>query len=80
MKPLTSTRRTGEAWDVAQNSAVCEHGAFAGGVGKLMVRLDRDRQKFTSAVQLPPLHWLNESTAPLMTTSPGEAPRPATLV
>ena len=77
---MTSTRRTGEAWEVAQNSAVCGHGASAGGVGKLMVRLDRDRQKFTSAVQLPALHWLNESTAPLMTTSPGEAPRPATLV
>jgi hypothetical protein len=65
---------------VAQNSAVCGHGAFGGGAGKLMVRLDSDRQKFASAVQLPSLHWLKESTAPLMTTSPGEVPSPATLV
>lgn len=78
---MTATRRTGEACDVAQNSADRAHGPPGCGVGKLMVRLDSDRQKFTSAVQLPlESHWLKESTAPLITTSPGEAPRPATLV
>ena len=83
---MNSTLRTGDAWDVAQNSAVCRHGAPLGGAGKLIVRLDNERQKLFSAVQLLVAgldggrHWLKESTAPLMTTSPGEAPRPATLV
>ena len=86
VNPLNSTRRTGEAWDAAQNSAVCWHGAPFGGAGKLIVRFDSERQKLSSAVQLAlpagvaGRHWLKESTAPLMTTSPGEAPRPATLV
>ncbi|MGL5817064.1 MAG: hypothetical protein ACRCYR_05855 [Phycicoccus sp.] len=42
------------------------------------------RQKFVSALQVVvvPLvaHWLYTSTLPLMRTSPGSAPRPATSV
>ena len=83
---MNSTRRTGDAWDVAQNSAVCRHGAPLGEAGKSMVRFDSERQKLSSAVQLlvagavAGRHWLKESTAPWMTTSPGEVPSPATLV
>jgi hypothetical protein len=46
----------------------------------LIVRFDTDRQKLSSAPQPLAEHWLRELTAPLMTTSPGEAPRPATAV
>jgi hypothetical protein len=45
-----------------------------------MVRFDNDRQKFTNAMQLLPVHWLYTSTEPLITTSPGDCPSPATLV
>ncbi len=74
------TRRIGEACEVAQNSAAPWHPPRLGEAITLIVRLDSERQKFTSAVQPPEEHWLNESTAPLITTSPGEEPRPATAV
>src|SRR5581483_4778751 len=78
VNPLMWTRRIGAACDTAQNSPV-EQPAF--GVVTLIVRFDNDRQKFTSAVQLlGPKHWLRTSMEPLMTTSFGERPRPATLV
>jgi hypothetical protein len=85
VNPLNATRRTGDAWDVAQNSAVFSHGEPVDGAGKLIVRFDSERQKLFSAVHslapsADPEHWLNESTAPLMTTSPGDDPRPATVV
>jgi hypothetical protein len=46
-----------------------------------MVKFDNDRQKLISAMQLfAAVHWLYTSIDPLMTTSPGDWPRPATLV
>ena len=55
MKPLTWTRRIGAACDAAQNSPVWQPDFPA----TLIVRFDRERQKFTSAVQSPgPKHWL----------------------
>src|SRR5437660_8177978 len=78
VNPLMWTRRIGAACDTAQNSPV-EQPAF--GVVTLMVRFDNERQKFTSAMQLlGPRHWLRTSMDPLMTTSFGERPRPATAV
>jgi hypothetical protein len=76
--PFIWTRRMGEAWETAQNSAL-EVQVFT--VTTLMVRFDNERQKFTSAVQLPvSSHWLETLIAPLMVTSDGERPRPATVV
>ena len=87
---MTLTRRTGEAWDVAQNSAEFAQPGLSGGAGTyaggvdgsvtLIVRFDSDRQKLTSAVQPPESHWLNTSIAPLIVTSRGDAPSPATVV
>jgi hypothetical protein len=71
------TRRSAEACDTAQNSAFAWQPVPP---VTLIVRFDTERQKLTSAVQLPPEHWLRESIAPLMTTPPGFSPRPATLV
>ena len=45
----------------------------------LRVRFDTDLQKLLSPVHAPK-HWLNDTIAPLMTTSFGLSPRPATLV
>ena len=74
---MTWTRRIGEACDVAQNSPTW-HPLFP---ATSIVRFDTERQKFTSAVQLPgPKHWLYESIVPLIVTSFGEAPSPATSV
>ena len=68
----------GEACETAQNSAL---EVQAAAVTTLMVRFDNERQKFSSAVQLPLLsHWLETLIAPLMVTSDGERPRPATVV
>ena len=55
-----STRRIGEACEVAQNSVPSGHGTglTLGGAVTLMVRLDSERQKLSSAVQLPDEHWL----------------------
>src|SRR5580692_11300366 len=75
--PFICTRRTGEACDTAQNSAL---EVQAAAVTTLMVRFDNERQKFSSAVQLPLTHWLDTLIAPLMVTSDGESPRPATVV
>jgi len=75
---LIWTRRIGAACDTAQNSALAVQ--FDAEV-TLMVRFDNERQKFTSAVQLPgPKHWLDTLISPLIVTSPGERPRPATVV
>ena len=77
VSPLTCTRRTGAAWEVAQNSAAPSQPLPA----TLIDRFDTDRQKFVSAVQkLVASHWSKESTAPLIVTSSGELPRPATSV
>ena len=46
----------------------------------LMVRFDSERQKLFSAMQPVASHWLYTSTEPLMTTSPGSRPSPATSV
>ena len=46
----------------------------------LMVRFDNDRQKLFSAMQPLASHWLSTSTEPLIVTSPGLRPRPATSV
>ena len=75
--PLTWTRRIGEACDTAQNSLFAKQPVPP---VTLIVRFDTERQKLSSAVQLPLMHWLTESIAPLMTTPPGFSPRPATLV
>ena len=66
--PLTETRRIGAAWDTAQNSVLVWQ-PWPPAV--LMVRLDSDRQKLSSAMQLfAAKHWLYTSAEPLMTTSP----------
>src|ERR1700735_5875912 len=75
--PFIWTRRMGEACDTAQNSALEVQSAV---VVTSMVRFDNERQKFTSAVQLPASHWLDTLIAPLMVTSDGERPSPATVV
>ena len=75
--PLTWTRRSGAACDVAQNSPDWQPPLPA----TLIVRFEIERQKFTSAVQLfGPSHWLYESIVPFTLTSFGDAPRPATSV
>ncbi len=80
--PLMSTRRIGAACDTAQNSVLAWQ---PGSPARLIVRFDSDRQKLSSAMQLVVpgalgKHWLYTSTEPLMTTSPGDAPSPATWV
>jgi hypothetical protein len=81
--PLIWTRRIGAACDTAQNSLpvwqpVCPI--------TLMVRFDIERQKFTSAVQSVGApggvgkHWLSTSIEPLICTSVGLRPSPATSV
>jgi len=47
--PLIFTRRIGAACETAQNSVCAAASALAGDVD---VRLEMDRQKFTSAMQL----------------------------
>ena len=74
------TRRMGAACETAQNSAEARQAVRP---VTLIVRFDRERQKLSSAMQsveLEPKHWLYESTWPLMVTSVGAAPRPATSV
>src|SRR5712692_8309217 len=96
VKPLTATRRIGEAWDTAQISFDCSQNGppGSGGAGTklglfdrvtLMVRFESDRQKLFRAKQpklvpVPEQTLLKTSIDPLMTTSPGDWPRPATLV
>src|SRR5262249_52030651 len=83
MKPLTSTRRIGAACETAQNSAAVWQ-LF--GLGRSIDRFDSDRQKLSSATQLvvPGVvgerHWLKTLIEPLITTSRGDAPSPATWV
>ena len=77
VSPLTCTRRTGAACEAAQNSAAPSQPL----PWTLIVRFEAERQKLFSAVQkCVASHWSNESTAPLMVTSFGEAPSPATSV
>ena len=77
--PVTCTRRIGAAWDTAQNSPEVQP-APAGSV-TWMCRLEIDRQKLFNAMQLPVgSHWLRTLMEPLMTTSFGDNPSPATLV
>ena len=76
------TRRIGAAWDTAQNSVLAWQPLWP---VTLMVRSDSERQKLSSAMQLllPSVvgkHWLYTSMLPLMVTSPGDWPRPATSV
>ena len=77
------TRRIGAAWDTAQKSVAAWQPVPP---VTLMVRLDIERQKLSSAMQLVLVpsaagrHWLYTSMEPLMVTSPGEPPRPATSV
>src|SRR5690242_6482479 len=80
--PLTWTLRMGAACDTAQKSAEVRQPERP---VVLMVRFERERQKLTRATQLlPPApasrHRLYTSTCPLMVTSAGDAPRPATWV
>jgi hypothetical protein len=76
--PWTSTRRTGDACEVAQNSPNPGQPVLP---ATSIRRFDSERQKLTSAVQLPVAsHWLNASTVPLIVTSSGDAPSPATSV
>ncbi len=83
VSPFTWTRRSGAACDTAQNSVLPWHPCSPMG---LIVRLDSDRQKLSSAMQFvvfgSPVgkHWLKTSTEPLITTSLGDAPSPATWV
>ncbi len=72
------TRRSGAACETAQNSVAVLAASPAGTT--LIVRFDSERQKLSSAVQLPPEHWLSTLITPLMVTSPGFSPRPATVV
>ena len=75
---MTLTRRIGAAWDTAQKSVAAWQPVPP---ATLMVRLDSERQKLSSAMQLLPVkHWLYTSMEPLIVTSPGEPPRPATSV
>ena len=53
--PLTWTRRIGEACDTAQNSLFAKQPVPP---VTLIVRFDTERQKLSSAVQLPLMHWL----------------------
>ncbi len=77
------TRRIGAACETAQKSVPEWQPDWP---AMLMVRLDSERQKLSSAKQLvpPPVvlgkHWLYTSIVPWMVTSPGELPRPATSV
>src|SRR5215213_7618029 len=75
--PVTATRRIGEACETAQNSVSKRHPDWP---VTLIVRFESERQKLLSAVQPDWSHWLRTSIAPLMVTSRGEAPRPATSV
>src|SRR5438132_273769 len=77
--PLTWIRRIGAACETAQNSPCWQ----PSGLDTVMVRFSNDRQKLTRAMQvvlLGPRHWLRTFIDPLMTTSFGERPRPATAV
>ena len=79
---MTFTRRIGAAWETAQKSVPDWQPVWP---VTLMVRLVSERQKLSSAMQLllPSVvgkHWLYTSIVPLMVTSPGDAPRPATSV
>src|ERR1700730_13104732 len=76
------TRRIGAACDTAQKSVPEWQPDWP---AMLMVRLDSERQKLTSAMQLllPSVggeHWVYTSIVRWMVTSPGDLPRPATSV
>jgi hypothetical protein len=78
--PLTDTRRMDAACDTAQKFAVCRQPSWPAEFTRID-RLDRLRQKLTSATQLSGCRQrLYTSTFPLMTTSVGESPRPAISV
>ncbi len=80
VRPSMCTRRTGDACEVAQNSAAARQPVLPA-VLTWIERFESERQKLTSAVQsFGPKHWLNESTVPSTFTSSGDAPRPATSV
>src|SRR5580692_9290489 len=76
--PLMLTRRIGSAWETAQKAVPLRHPVSP---WTLIVRFDSERQKLSSAEQLEAVkHWLYTSMWPLMTTSAGDPPRPATSV
>ena len=88
---MTITLRTGDACETPNRSfeflqprSSPFSGAYAGGVpGSLTfsVTFESDRQKLFRPSHGPdPSHWLKTSTAPLITTPLGVAPRPATCV
>src|SRR5258708_22740878 len=80
LAPLIFTRRIGEACETAQKSAEARQPDSPVPV-TWIVRFDSDRQKLSSAMQLfAEKHWLYTSTWPLIVTSLGCAPRPATSV
>ena len=72
------TRRIGAAWETAQKSPEARQSVRP---VTLMVRFASDRQKLTSAMQLVGVRQrLYTSTWPLIVTSVGLSPRPATSV
>ena len=79
--PAMLRRRIDAAWETAQKFAV-ERQPSCPAALTFRERLDSVRQKLTSAWQLPPpaRHRLYTSILPLIVTSVGEAPRPATSV
>ena len=78
VNPWTFTRRTGAACDTAHISAEVSQSCWP---ATLIVMFSSERQKFTSATQLPgPRHRLWTLTSPFSVTSVGEAPSPATCV
>jgi hypothetical protein len=74
---VTATRRIGAACETAQNSVRVRHPVPP---VTLIVRFESERQKLVSARQPEASHWLKTLIVPLMVTSRGDAPRPATSV
>jgi hypothetical protein len=70
------TRRSGVAWETAQLMVCAGSPAWIG----FTVRLPSDRQKLSSALAPNGPGLESTCSAPLTTTSCGEAPRPAMAV
>ncbi len=78
-----STRRIDTAWETAQKFALALQPSVSSDLSIFRVRFDSVRQNVSSAMQFvlfSPRQRLYTSMLPLMVTSPGFAPSPATSV
>ena len=82
--PAMLRRRIEAAWETAQKFAAARQPPCPGALMMLRERFERVRQKLTRAWQLlvppPSRQRLYTSILPLMVTSRGDEPRPATSV